>query len=102
MIFAIQVVNGPELLQRWVGQSEANIRALFEGAENEYAREGDNAGLYVIIFDEVDALCKARGRDQGGSGVGDSVVNQLLTKLDGVNRYADGSPMVYRSVLATS
>mmetsp|Transcript_17117 Transcript_17117/g.47770 ORF Transcript_17117/g.47770 Transcript_17117/m.47770 type:complete len:595 (+) Transcript_17117:154-1938(+) len=80
-----QVVNGPELLQRYVGQSEANIRALFEAAENEYKREGDNAGLHVIIFDEIDALCKARGRDPNGNGVMDSVVNQLLTKIDGVS-----------------
>eukprot|EP00873_Tetraselmis_striata_P002682 jgi/Tetstr1/422946/TSEL_013725.t1 len=79
------VVNGPELLARYVGQSEANMRALFDAAENEYKREGDNASLHVIIFDEIDALCKARGRDSDGPAVGDSMVNQLLTKLDGVS-----------------
>jgi len=53
-----EVINGPELLQRWVGQSEANIRMLFEKAEEEYRKKGDAADLHVLIFDEVDALCK--------------------------------------------
>lgn len=79
-----RVVNGPEVLQRWVGQSEENIRLLFADAEREFRDYGDAAGLHVIIFDEVDALCRARGSSSGGSQVGDSIVNQLLTKIDGV------------------
>jgi vesicle-fusing ATPase len=81
-----RVVNGPELLARWVGASEENVRNLFADAEADWKRRGDEADLHVIIFDEIDALCRARGGGGGGSGgaVGDSVVNQLLTKLDGV------------------
>jgi vesicle-fusing ATPase len=82
-----RVVNGPELLARWVGSSEENVRALFADAEADWARNGDAADLHVIIFDEIDALCRHRGaggRDGGGNNVGDSVVNQLLTKIDGV------------------
>jgi len=40
--------------------------------------------LHIIIFDELDAICKERGARNTGTGVGDSVVNQLLAKLDGV------------------
>ena len=43
------------------------------------------ADLHVIIFDEIDAVCKARGSVRDGSGVHDTVVNQLLTKIDGVD-----------------
>ena len=83
-----RVVNGPELLSRWVGSSEENVRQLFADAEQEYSKHGDAADLHVIIFDEIDALCRRRGGSDtssgGGNSVGDSVVNQLLTKLDGV------------------
>ena len=47
---------------------------------------GINSGLHIIIFDEIDAICKQRGSDQSGSSVHDTVVNQLLSKLDGVNQ----------------
>jgi vesicle-fusing ATPase len=82
-----RVVNGPELLSRWVGSSEENVRTLFADAEQEYNKHGDAADLHVIIFDEIDALCRRRGSDTssgGANSVGDSIVNQLLTKLDGV------------------
>ena len=45
---------------------------------------GDESALHVIIFDEIDALCKRRGSSASDTGVGDSVVNQLLTYIDGV------------------
>lgn len=79
-----KVVNGPEILNKYVGQSEENIRALFEDAEKEQEERGDESDLHIIIFDEIDAICKRRGTTGGGTGVGDSVVNQLLSKLDGV------------------
>ena len=41
--------------------------------------------MHIIIFDEIDAICKARGSVRDGSGVHDTVVNQLLTKIDGVD-----------------
>ena len=80
-----KVVNGPEILNKYVGQSEENIRALFADAESEYASRGDDSDLHIIIFDEIDAICKQRGTTGGGTGVGDTVVNQLLTKMDGVD-----------------
>lgn len=82
-----KVINGPEVLNKYVGQSEENIRKLFADAEKEYKEKGDESNLHIIIFDELDAVCKQRGSGSGGgTGVGDSVVNQLLSKLDGVDQ----------------
>ncbi|KAH8670223.1 P-loop containing nucleoside triphosphate hydrolase protein [Tricladium varicosporioides] len=82
-----KIINGPEVLNKFVGQSEENIRKLFADAEKEEKEKGDKSGLHIIIFDELDAVCKQRGSGGGGgTGVGDSVVNQLLSKLDGVNK----------------
>ncbi|TKA53436.1 hypothetical protein B0A53_04430 [Rhodotorula sp. CCFEE 5036] len=81
-----KVVNGPEILNKFVGQSEENIRKLFADAEKEYKEKGDESGLHIIIFDELDAICKQRGSTNNGTGVGDSVVNQLLSKMDGVDQ----------------
>lgn len=47
--------------------------------------QGDESDLHVIIFDEIDAICKQRGSVSSGTGVHDTVVNQLLTKIDGVD-----------------
>lgn len=79
-----KIVNGPQILNKYVGESEANIRKLFEDAEEEQKRLGINSGLHIIIFDEIDAICKQRGSMAGASGVHDTVVNQLLSKIDGV------------------
>ena len=82
-----KIVNGPQILDKYVGESEANIRRLFEDAEEEEKRLGPNSGLHIIIFDEIDAICKARGSAGGNSsGVNDTVVNQLLSKIDGVDQ----------------
>jgi SpoVK/Ycf46/Vps4 family AAA+-type ATPase len=73
------VVNGPEILNSYVGQSEANMRKLFTPAD------ANPNKVHVIIMDEIDAICKERS---GGSGAGervsDGLVNTLLTELDGV------------------
>ncbi|EDV43701.2 uncharacterized protein Dana_GF16398 [Drosophila ananassae] len=81
-----KIVNGPQILDKYVGESEANIRRLFAEAEEEEKRLGPNSGLHIIIFDEIDAICKARGSVAGNSGVHDTVVNQLLAKIDGVEQ----------------
>lgn len=67
-------VKGPELLAKYIGQSEENVRALFEKARN--------TRPCVLFFDEFDSLAPRRGHDS--TGVTDRVVNQLLTELDGV------------------
>lgn len=80
------IVNGPEILNKYVGESEQNVRKLFLPAEEEYKQEGEASRLHMIIFDELDAICKQRGSKNDGTGVGDSVVNQLLSKMDGVDQ----------------
>ncbi|KAJ6852830.1 vesicle-fusing ATPase-like [Iris pallida] len=79
-----KIVNGPEVLSKFVGETEKNVRDLFADAENDQRARGDESDLHVIIFDEIDAICKSRGSTRDGTGVHDSIVNQLLTKIDGV------------------
>lgn len=80
-----KIVNGPEILDKFVGGSESKIRELFAEAEQEQAEMGDNSMLHIIIFDEMDAIMKKRGSTSDSTGVSDSVVNQLLSKIDGVD-----------------
>ena len=56
-----KICNGPEVMSKYVGQSEENIRALFADAEAEQKLKGDDSELHIIIFDEIAAVCKARG-----------------------------------------
>ncbi|KAK3005695.1 hypothetical protein RJ639_017621 [Escallonia herrerae] len=79
-----KIVNGPEVLSKFVGETEKNVRDLFADAEQDQRTRGDQSDLHVIIFDEIDAICKSRGSTRDGTGVHDSIVNQLLTKIDGV------------------
>ncbi|GAB4846421.1 hypothetical protein Ancab_025426 [Ancistrocladus abbreviatus] len=79
-----KIVNGPEVLSKFVGETEKNVRDLFADAEQDQRANGDQSDLHVIIFDEIDAICKSRGSTRDGTGVHDSIVNQLLTKIDGV------------------
>jgi vesicle-fusing ATPase len=80
-----KIVNGPEILNKYVGGSEEKIRELFADAEKEQAEMGDASMLHIVIMDEMDAICKQRGTVKDGTGVSDSVVNQLLSKIDGVD-----------------
>jgi SpoVK/Ycf46/Vps4 family AAA+-type ATPase len=73
-------VKGPELLSKYIGESEAEVRRLFQRASK--------IAPCVVIFDEFDALAPRRGGES--TGVADRVVNTLLTMLDGVERLADG------------
>jgi transitional endoplasmic reticulum ATPase len=68
-------VRGPELLSKWVGESERGVREVFKRARQ--------AAPCVIFFDEIDSIAPTRGMD-GGSMVTERVVSQLLTELDGV------------------
>jgi len=80
-----KIVNGPEILDKFVGGSEEKVRELFAEAEKEQLEAGDHSMLHIIILDEMDAICKSRGTVRDGTGVSDSVVNQLLSKIDGVD-----------------
>ena len=66
-------------------QAQAQKRVQQEAEEKEQAEMGDGSMLHIIIMDEMDAICKQRGSVKDGTGVSDSVVNQLLSKIDGVD-----------------
>merc|ERR1712091_180375 len=70
-------VKGPELLTMWFGESEANVREVFDKARQ--------SSPCVLFFDELDSIAKARGGGGGDAGgAGDRVINQILTEMDGV------------------
>jgi len=71
-------IKGPELLTMWFGESEANVREVFDKARG--------AAPCVLFFDELDSIAKMRGGSSGDAGgAGDRVMNQLLTEMDGMN-----------------
>ena len=74
------VVKGPELLSKWVGESEKGIRRVF--------RRARDASPSIIFFDEIEALVPIRGSDVG-SGVTNRVISQFLTEFDGITRLED-------------
>jgi vesicle-fusing ATPase len=80
-----KIVNGPELFNKYVGETEANVRKLFDDAKADQERMGDDSPLHVIIFDEFDSIAKVRGSDNSGTGTADNIVNQLLAMIDGVD-----------------
>jgi transitional endoplasmic reticulum ATPase len=70
-------IKGPELLTMWFGESEANVRDVFDKARA--------AAPCVMFFDELDSIAKARGSSMGDAGgAGDRVLNQILTEMDGM------------------
>ncbi|PSQ40992.1 AAA family ATPase [Halobacteriales archaeon QS_9_68_42] len=74
-------VKGPELLNKYVGESEKGVREVFEKARS-------NAPT-VVFFDEIDSIAGERGQRMGDSGVSERVVSQLLTELDGLEELED-------------
>lgn len=69
-------IKGPELLTMWFGESEANVRDVFQKARQ--------AAPCVLFFDELDSIASSRGASAGDSGGADRVVNMLLTEMDGM------------------
>ncbi|MCX5741671.1 MAG: AAA family ATPase [Proteobacteria bacterium] len=75
---AVTIVSGPELKSKWVGESEENLRAVFMKARK--------SAPAVIVFDELDSFAGARTNQSSSSGVEHSMVNQLLTEMDGFRK----------------
>ena len=69
-------IKGPELLSKWVGESEKAIREIF--------RKAKMASPCIIFFDEFDSIAPSRGRHTSDSGVSEKVLSQFLTELDGL------------------
>jgi len=73
-------VKGPELLSKWVGESEKGVREIF--------RKARQAAPCIIFFDEIDSIVPPRGRNMGNN-VTERVVSQILTELDGLDSLKD-------------
>lgn len=72
-------IKGPELLTMWFGESEANVRNIFDKARQ--------AAPCILFFDELDSIAKARGGSMGDAGgASDRVINQILTEMDGMGK----------------
>jgi transitional endoplasmic reticulum ATPase len=69
-------IKGPELLSKWVGESERGIREIF--------RKARQASPSIIFFDELDAVAPRRGRSEGDAHVTERVISQMLTEMDGL------------------
>nr|MDO8108971.1 CDC48 family AAA ATPase [Candidatus Sigynarchaeota archaeon] len=74
-------VKGPELLSKWVGESEKAIREIF--------RKARSASPCIIFFDEFDSIVPQRGMRTGDSGVTERVISQFLTEIDGIEAVGD-------------
>ena len=74
-------VKGPELLSKWVGESEKGVREVF--------RKARQTAPTVIFFDEIDSIASTRSGMSADSGVTQRVVNQLLTEIDGLEELQD-------------
>jgi len=72
-------VKGPELMCKWVGESERGVREVF--------RKARQAAPCIVFFDEIDALAPVRGMDRGA--VAERVISQLLTEMDGIEELKD-------------
>ncbi|MED6263881.1 hypothetical protein CHARACLAT_009154, partial [Characodon lateralis] len=72
---------GPELLSKYVGESERAVREVF--------RKARAVAPSIVFFDEIDALASERGSSVGSGGVGDRVLAQLLTEMDGIEQLRD-------------
>ncbi|MDU9375438.1 ATP-dependent zinc metalloprotease FtsH [Methanocorpusculaceae archaeon Sp1] len=74
-------IKGPQLLSKWVGESERAVREIF--------RKARQVAPSIIFFDEIDSLTPARGADGEGSKVSENVLNQILTEMDGIEPLND-------------
>ncbi|MEQ2188232.1 hypothetical protein GOODEAATRI_012922, partial [Goodea atripinnis] len=71
-------IKGPEMLTMWFGESEANVRDVFDKARQ--------AAPCILFFDELDSIAKSRGGGAGDAGgAADRVINQILTEMDGMS-----------------
>ncbi|MEM4979745.1 MAG: AAA family ATPase, partial [Candidatus Bathyarchaeia archaeon] len=74
-------IKGPELLSKWVGESERAVREIF--------RKAKQAAPCIIFMDEIDSIAPVRGGGYGDSHVTERVISQLLTELDGLEELRD-------------
>jgi transitional endoplasmic reticulum ATPase len=74
-------IRGPEVLSKWVGESEKAIREIF--------RKAKSSAPCIVFFDEIDSISKFRSNGTENDGVGERVLSQLLTEIDGIYNMGD-------------
>lgn len=85
-------VKSPELLDKWVGNTEAEIRSLFERSRRHYYKHGYKA---VLVFDEADAIMPQRG-SRRSSDIADTIVPMFLGEMDGIDKNeTEANPIVF-------
>lgn len=81
-----RLMSGPEVFNKWVGESEANVRAIFKPAKDAWKKYENEAPVYMVVIDEIDAMIPARSGSSGNP-VRDTVVNQFLAEMDGLEQF---------------
>jgi ATP-dependent 26S proteasome regulatory subunit len=81
-----KLMSGPEIFNKYVGVSEANVRAIFKPAKEAWKKYAEESPVYMVVIDEIDAMIPARS-GSGGNPVRDSVVNQFLAEMDGLEQF---------------
>ncbi len=81
----LQLVSAPSIFNKYVGNSEKNVRKWFEPARKAYEKLGDESPLYMVVVDEIDAILSHR-ENNSGNPTRNSVVNQFLTEMDGLHQ----------------
>ena len=73
-------------MQKYLGESEKIVRSYFQPAMDDYKKNPNSGKVHILIFDEIDAVSRKRGRGDGSAAslAYDSVVNALLTQMDGL------------------
>lgn len=82
----ITLMSGSEIFNKYVGQSESNVRKIFKEAKNAWKKFGNKSQTYMVIIDEIDAMLPVRSSDSSNS-VRESVVNQFLSEMDGLVQF---------------
>ncbi|XWV26465.1 putative AAA family ATPase [Tupanvirus soda lake] len=81
-----RLMSGPEIFNKYVGESEANVRGIFKPAKEAWKKHGDKAPMYMVVIDEIDAMLPSRAEGTGNP-VRNSVVNQFLAEMDGLEQF---------------
>ncbi|QGR53867.1 AAA family ATPase [Moumouvirus maliensis] len=81
-----RLMSGPEIFNKYVGESESNVRDIFKPAKDAWKKYGEKSPTYMVVIDEIDAMLPSR-EGNSSSPVRDSVVNQFLAEMDGLEQF---------------
>lgn len=79
----ISLISGSQIFNKYVGESEKNVRNIFQPAKNAWKKQNHKSPLYMVVIDEIDAMLPCRSGNSS-NGVRESVVNTFLSEIDGL------------------